>query len=98
MQISFADPRSALTEEQVKAETARCLSCGRAIVDTDSCIGCGLCTTRCRFDAIHISRDRNDYGVPYEKLVGAVVKEEVIRVGRAIAKPFKGKKDLNIDA
>ena len=64
----------------------------------DSCIGCGLCTTRCRFDAIHISRDRNDYGVPYEKLVGAVVKEEVIRVGRAIAKPFKGKKDLNIDA
>ena len=96
--ISFDDPRSALTEEQVKAETARCLSCGRAIVDTDICIGCGLCTTRCRFDAIHISRDRDDYGPAYEGLVGAVVKEEVSRIGRAIAKPFKGKKDININA
>lgn len=94
-EISFADPRSPLTEEQVKSETARCLSCGRAIVDTGICIGCGLCTTRCEFDAIHITRDHDDYGVVYEKLVGAVVKEEVSRIGRAIAKPFKGQKDIN---
>lgn len=94
-EVSFDDPRSALTEEQVKAETARCLSCGRAIVDTGICIGCGLCTTRCKFDAIHITRDHDDYGVVYEKLVGAVVKEEVSRIGRAIMKPLKGTKDIN---
>ena len=93
--ISFDDPKSALTEEQVKKETARCLSCGRAIVDTGICIGCGLCTTRCKFDAIHITRDRDDYGVVYEKLVGAVVKEEVSRIGRAIIKPFTAEKDIN---
>ncbi|MBO6127260.1 MAG: FAD-dependent oxidoreductase [Pseudobutyrivibrio sp.] len=94
-EISFKDPRSTFTEEQVKAETARCLSCGRAIVDTNMCIGCGLCTTRCKFDAIHITRDYDKYGVPYEKLVGAVVKEELSRVGRAVAKPFRGREDLN---
>lgn len=94
-EISFEDPHSSLTEEQVKAETARCLSCGKAIVDTDICIGCGLCTVRCKFDAISLSRDYDDYGVTYEKLVGAVVKEEVSRIGRAIAKPFNGVKDIN---
>ncbi len=46
-----------LTEEQVKAETSRCLGCGASVVDENRCIGCGLCTTRCKFDAIHLSRD-----------------------------------------
>ena len=27
------------------------------MVDTNRCLGCGVCTTRCRFDAIHLSRD-----------------------------------------
>ena len=27
------------------------------IVDTNKCIGCGLCTTRCGFDAITLHRD-----------------------------------------
>lgn len=93
--LTFDDPRSALTEEQVKAETSRCLSCGKAVVDTGFCIGCGLCTTRCRFDAIKLTRDRNDYGEVYEKLPLVVIKEEVSRVGRAIAKPFNGVKDIN---
>nr|MCR5000149.1 4Fe-4S binding protein [Lachnospiraceae bacterium] len=26
-------------------------------VDTNRCIGCGLCTTKCEFDAIHLTRD-----------------------------------------
>ncbi len=42
------------TEEQLKAETARCLGCGATIVDQNRCIGCGVCTTRCKFDAIHL--------------------------------------------
>lgn len=45
------------TEEQVKKEAARCLGCGAAEVDENKCIGCGLCTTRCEFDAIRLSRD-----------------------------------------
>ena len=54
---SFRDLRSTFTEEQVKIEAARCLGCGATVVDENKCIGCGLCTTRCEFDAIHLSRD-----------------------------------------
>ena len=54
--MSFEDNRLTLTEEQVKIETARCLGCGASVVDPHKCIGCGLCTTRCEFDAIHLHR------------------------------------------
>lgn len=54
---TFRDLRSTLTEQQVKREAQRCLGCGATIVDENKCIGCGLCTTRCEFDAIHLSRD-----------------------------------------
>ena len=54
---TFNDGRVAFTEEQVKAETARCLGCGASVVDPNKCIGCGICTTRCAFDAIHLHRD-----------------------------------------
>ena len=54
---SFKDNRITLTEEQVKIETSRCLSCGASIVDENKCIGCGVCTTKCEFDAIHLHRD-----------------------------------------
>lgn len=55
---SFRDAKKTFTEEQVKAETARCLGCGASIADPNKCIGCGLCTTKCGFDAIHLSRKR----------------------------------------
>ena len=51
---TYRDTRATLTEEQVKKEAARCLSCGKVILDEDECIGCGLCTTRCKFDAIRL--------------------------------------------
>ncbi len=54
---SFEHDRLTFTEEQIKAETSRCLGCGVTIVDRNRCIGCGLCTTRCMFDAIHLQRD-----------------------------------------
>ncbi len=57
---SFSDLRLPFTEEQVKAEAHRCLSCGASVVDENRCIGCGLCTTRCEFDAIHLTRDLPD--------------------------------------
>ena len=28
-----------------------------AIVDENKCIGCGICTTKCEFEAIHLERD-----------------------------------------
>ena len=54
---SFRDAHKTLTEEQVKIETSRCLSCGASVVDENKCIGCGVCTTKCEFDAIHLFRD-----------------------------------------
>lgn len=54
---TFRDLRSTFTEEQIRTEAKRCLGCGATVVDENKCIGCGLCTTRCEFDAIHLSRD-----------------------------------------
>lgn len=54
---TFRDLSHSLTEEQVKAETSRCLSCGASVVDPNKCIGCGVCTTKCGFDAIHLHRE-----------------------------------------
>ena len=54
---TYEDLHLALTEEQVKKEAERCLKCGASFVDVNRCIGCGLCTTRCEFDAISLSRD-----------------------------------------
>ena len=57
---SFRDAHLTFTEEQVKAETARCLGCGASVVDENKCIGCGVCTTKCEFDAIHLFRENPD--------------------------------------
>ena len=53
---TFKDDRKTFTEEQVKKETARCLGCGASFVDPNKCLGCGVCTTRCKFDAIHLHK------------------------------------------
>ena len=39
---TFRDLSQSLTEEQVKKETSRCLSCGASVVDPNKCIGCGV--------------------------------------------------------
>ena len=63
---TFSDERVGFTEEQVKKETARCLGCGASIVDPNKCIGCGLCTTKCGFDAIHLHRERPECSTMYK--------------------------------
>lgn len=55
---SFRDSKLTFNEDQIKKETARCLSCGASVVDENKCIGCGICTTKCAFDAIHLYRER----------------------------------------
>lgn len=54
---SFRDAKLTFTQEQVRKEVARCLGCGATVIDEHQCIGCGLCTTKCEFDAIHLERD-----------------------------------------
>lgn len=85
--ISYKDLHLTLTEEQVKKETARCLSCGASHVDPNLCIGCGLCTTKCQFDAIHLVRDHpkcSDMRVAEDKVLN-LMKYEISRIGKIIA-------------
>ena len=63
----FKDGRKAFTEEQLKKETARCLGCGASVVDPNKCLGCGICTTRCKFDAIKLKKRDNVESMPYEE-------------------------------
>ena len=69
---TFRDLRGTLTEEQLKTETRRCLDCGTAVVDESLCVGCGICTTKCKFDAIRLEKVTDFAGTPYFKaLLGA---------------------------
>ena len=69
---TFRDLRGTLTEEQLKTETRRCLDCGTAVVDESLCVGCGICTTKCKFDAIRLEKVTDYAGSPYFKaLLGA---------------------------
>ena len=84
--ISFKDLHKTLTEEQVKIESSRCLSCGASYVDPNKCIGCGLCTTKCQFDAIHLIRDNpkcSDMRVAEDKVTG-LLKYQTARIGKII--------------
>ena len=86
---SFKDVRATFTEEQVKKETERCLGCGATVVDEYMCVGCGQCTTRCKFDAISLVRKYNAPGVAYEDLKPAIVKNVIKRKGRIAIKKIK---------
>ena len=66
------DPRLTLTEEQIRKETARCLGCGAAHVDQSLCWGCGVCTTKCNFNAISLEKKYDEWGLTYEELLSAL--------------------------
>ena len=85
---SFGDARLTFTEEQVKKETARCLGCGATKVDSYLCIGCGVCTTKCKFDAIKLVKVRDWHAGAFETMPIKVAEHLVKKVGRAAAKPF----------
>ena len=85
--LSFSNDRLTFTEEQVKKETARCLGCGATEVDENQCIGCGLCTTKCEFDAIHLRRDHPECSVMFKaedklKAIGPYALKREIRIRR----------------
>lgn len=85
---TFSDTRVTFTEDQVKSETARCLSCGATKVDEYMCIGCGLCTTKCKFEAIHLEKIRDLHAGSFETMPIKVAEHVVKKVGKIIAKPF----------
>ena len=72
---TFRDERIAFTAQQVQKETARCLSCGASVVDPNKCIGCGVCTTKCAFDAIHLHREHPEctHMIPAEDKMKAIL-------------------------
>lgn len=90
---TFKDLRPTLTEEQVRMETERCLSCGAAVVDEYTCVGCGACTTRCKFDAISLVRKYDKENVDFSKLKPTVAKYMILRKVRIAARkatsPFR---------
>jgi ferredoxin len=70
---SYEDNRGILTEEQIKKEGARCLSCGRAYVDPNMCVGCGQCVLQCEFDAAHLVKKTSIYADNYDKILPKAV-------------------------
>lgn len=86
---SFRDLRGTFTEEQVKAETARCLGCGVTLVDQYMCVGCGQCTTKCKFDAIHLVRRYDGAGVEFTEMKPVVIKQILKRKGKIAIKKVK---------
>lgn len=83
---TFEDLRAGLTEEQILQETKRCLHCGRSVVDTAKCLGCGVCTLRCDFDAIHLTRvSESTPSVNFPAWYGRIAKYAVKRVGKMAA-------------
>ncbi len=87
---SFNDLRGSFTEEQVKAECARCLGCGTAVVDQFMCVGCGICTTKCKFDAIHLEKIHDADNREYFHTLGRVAKN-VPKIGINVVKKHIGK-------
>ena len=81
---TFKDLRTSLTDEQIMAETSRCLGCGISVVDEFRCVGCGVCGTKCEFDAIELERK---YDVPSAETpeswmvdVGTYIQERAQRI------------------
>ena len=83
---SFRDVRGTFTEEQLKKETERCLKCGAVVIDEYQCVGCGVCTTKCKFDAIKLVRKYDSAGVQPDKLKSTIIKYAVKRQMRILAK------------
>lgn len=87
---SFKDDRVTFTEEQMKKETERCLGCGAAKVDAYMCVGCGQCTTKCKFDAIQLIKTGHSVPNTYEKLPIKMAANAIKRAGKIVATGVKG--------
>ncbi|HVN70717.1 MAG TPA: FAD-dependent oxidoreductase, partial [Desulfomonilia bacterium] len=91
LEDAFRDNRGTFTEEQVRKETRRCLGCGVTVVDTTMCVGCGQCTTRCKFDAIKLEKVFDEHGVVYEKVALKALPHVVKRKAKILVTSAKEK-------
>ncbi len=96
---TFADGRGTFTEEQVRKETERCLGCGAVVVDEFLCVGCGQCTTKCKFDAISLAKRYDGEGVSLfdmkKVIVPHVIKRKAKITLKNICKAFTKKETPN---
>ena len=86
---SYKDNRGILTEEQIKKEAARCLSCGRAVVDPNLCVGCGQCVIKCQFDAAHLVKKTSIYGSSFSSILPKAAGHTVKRAIKIAVGAFK---------
>ncbi len=86
---TFKDLRGTLTEEQIKKEADRCLGCGAVVIDDYMCIGCGICTTRCKFDAIRLEKVSDYKSKGYFNTLGRVVKNVPKTIGGLVSEKKK---------
>ena len=72
----------------------QCLSCGVTYVDPNRCIGCGICTTRCMFDAIHLQRSHPEFAdyCTADDTVRTVMLNGAKRAGNIAVKKITGKR------
>ena len=85
----FGDDRMTFTEEQMIRETKRCLGCGVARVEEYMCVGCGQCTTKCKFDAIHLERVYDETGAKFEDVKPLVIKNIIKREFKILGNSIK---------
>ncbi len=75
----------------MKLETERCLGCGATVVDEYMCVGCGMCTTKCKFDAIHLEKVYDGAGVQFTDIKKSITPHVLKRKVKIVAnKVFRG--------
>ncbi len=86
---TFRDMRGTFTEEQMKKESERCLGCGATVVDEYMCVGCGMCVTKCKFDAIRLERVYDGAGVEFLNIKKTITPHVLKRKGKIALKKVK---------
>lgn len=87
------DLRGTFTEEQMKKETERCLGCGAVVLDEYRCVGCGICTTKCKFDAIKLVWVDEFISPKVEKIAPHLIAGMAKRGSKIAIKALKDKVD-----
>ena len=62
------------------------------VVDDYLCVGCGICTTRCKFDAIHLEKVSDYKEKGYLNTLARVVGNAPKAIGNVIVEKKKIKK------
>jgi len=89
---TFDNLTNLLTEEQIRKETERCLGCGVTVVDEYMCVGCGMCVTKCKFEAITLKREYDGEGVAFLDIKKNIIPHIIKRKVKIKARKILGRK------